>query len=184
MSRQAPRPSGTARLFLAVWPPDHVVEALVALRRKDQRGVRFVPPDDWHVTLRFLGQERVEAVVDALDGAGPLPPAHARLGPGVDVMFGRAVVVPVRGVDLLAAAVIAPTRHLGEPPRLPFAGHLTLARLHKGAGQPPVVGALVGGEFDVGELALVESRLQPDRARYSTVHSWPVGPQSPAPPAT
>ena len=37
-----------ARLFFAVWPPDDVVEGLTALRRKDQRGVRFVRPENWH----------------------------------------------------------------------------------------------------------------------------------------
>ena len=44
-----------SRLFVAVWPPDEVLEELRALPRKDERGVRFVHPDSWHITLRFLG---------------------------------------------------------------------------------------------------------------------------------
>ena len=44
------------RLFVAVWPPEEVVAELTALPRKDGRGVRFVAPENWHVTLRFLGQ--------------------------------------------------------------------------------------------------------------------------------
>ena len=161
------------RLFLAVWPPDEVVAALTALRRKDQRGVRFVAPDNWHVTLRFLGEAHVDAVIEALDGVD-LPPAQVRLGPGVDVLDGRALVLPVAGLDTLAAAVIARTKHLGQPPRKRFNGHLTLARLKPHAAMPPALGALAGGEFDVEEIALVQSRLRPEGARYEALHAWPV----------
>jgi 2'-5' RNA ligase len=44
-----------ARLFIAVWPPDDVAAELSSIHRKDQRGVRFVEPETWHITLRFLG---------------------------------------------------------------------------------------------------------------------------------
>mgnify|MGYP000679834760 CR=1 FL=1 len=54
------------RLFLAVWPPEDTVSELMALRRKDQRGVRFVAPERWHVTLRFFG-ELAEPVAEDLD---------------------------------------------------------------------------------------------------------------------
>jgi 2'-5' RNA ligase len=61
------------RLFLAVRPPEDVVAELMSLRRKDQRGVRFVRPEQWHVTLRFLGDadiDEVELVRSRLDPAG------------------------------------------------------------------------------------------------------------------
>jgi 2'-5' RNA ligase len=162
-----------ARLFVAVWPPEHVAEELTALPRKDERGVRFVRPDNWHVTLRFLGETDPRAVVDALDGA-TLPPARARVGPGVDVLADRAIVVPVAGVDELAAAVVGATASLGEPPRKRFVGHLTLARLKRSARMPKALGAMVQAEFDVEEIALVQSRLHPDGARYETLSTWPV----------
>ena len=41
---------------------------------------------------------------------------------------------------------------------------------------PVALGALVGGEFDVDEIALVQSRLDPEGARYETLHTWPLGP--------
>ena len=43
-----------ARAFVALWPPEEIVVRLEGLHRKDQRGVRFVRPENWHVTLRFL----------------------------------------------------------------------------------------------------------------------------------
>ena len=163
-----------ARLFVAVWPPDAVVEHVRSLRRKDQRGIRFVPPENWHMTLRFLGESDEREVVDALDGfdrGDPSPPV-ARLGPAVDVMGGRALVIPVTGLDELARAVERATKHLGEPPRKRFVGHLTLARCARGARMPEVLGAPFADEFPVAEIALVQSRLEPTGARYETVGTW------------
>jgi 2'-5' RNA ligase len=163
-----------ARLFLAVWPPDDVAEALTALPRKDQRGVRFVRPENWHVTLRFIGQADPHEVIDALDGA-TLAETTARLGPAVDVIAERALVVPVAGLDAIARTVIERTREIGRPPRKRFVGHLTVARLKPHARMPHALGLLVSAEFDVAEVALVQSRLDPQGARYETLHTWAVG---------
>ncbi len=160
-------------MFIAVWPPEEVAEELRTLPRKDQRGVRFVPEANWHITLRFLGEADPDAVIHALDRV-EFAPTLARIGPGVDVMSDRALVVAVSGVDQLALAVTERTRHLGEPPRKRFVGHLTVARLKPHAAMPRALGAYVTAEFNVTEVALVRSRLDPDGARYDTVASWPV----------
>jgi 2'-5' RNA ligase len=162
------------RLFIAVWPPEEVVAELTTLPRKDQRGVRFVPPENWHVTLRFLGDADPDDVIDALDGV-ELPGARVRVGPGVDAFDERALVVPVVGLAELAESVIDATRHLGQAPRRRFAGHLTIARVKPTAPMPPVIGAYVSAGFLVDEVALVHSRLYPDGARYETIETWPVG---------
>ncbi len=163
-----------ARLFVAVWPPEDVTATLTALPRKDQRGVRFVGADNWHVTLRFLGEAHPEEVIEALDRAA-FPAARARLGPAVDVLAERALVVPVDGLDGLARAVISCTQHIGRPPPKRFTGHLTLARLKRHAHMPHALGMLVEAGFDVDEVALVQSRLDPQGARYETLQAWPVG---------
>jgi len=161
------------RLFVAVWPSDDAVEELRALRRKDQRGVRFTTPEQWHVTLRFFGDADPDRVSTALDDAF-LPQCTARLGPGVDVKGERTVLVPVEGVDPLAAAVAEVTASIGEPVRPQFLGHLTLARLARGATPPPVVGSYVWAEWPVDEIALVRSRLGPEGSRYDTLATWPT----------
>jgi len=163
-----------ARLFVAVRPPEDVVSELMSLRRKDQRGVRFVPPESWHVTLRFLGEAHIDEVERALDRA-VLPASTAMIGPAVDVLGERALVVPVSGLDALAHEVIAATRSVGDPPpKRRFSGHLTIARVKRDVPMPPALGAMVDGEFAVDEVELVRSRLEPEGARYDTVASWPV----------
>lgn len=161
------------RLFIAAWPSEEVIGLLRELPRKDHRGVRFVPPERWHVTLRFLGDVDLDTVVTSLDGFGETAPV-ARLGPGVDLLGERSLVVPVTGLDRLAQAVIARTSHLGEPPARRFVGHLTLARLRPGAKMPPALGMFVSGEFAVTEVCLVASRLRPGGAEYDTISAWPL----------
>jgi 2'-5' RNA ligase len=167
-----------ARLFIAVWPTDDVAAELTSLHRKDQRGVRFVRPENWHITLRFLGDSNPDDVTDALDGTS-LAAARARLGPAVDLLDERALVVPVQGLDSLARTVNARTAHIGEPPRKRFIGHLTIARVKPRVPMPRTIGALVSAAFDVDEIALVRSRLDPDGARYETIQTWPTGGQTP-----
>lgn len=147
----------------------------MTLPRKDQRGVRFVPPSNWHVTLRFLGEADVDEVVDALNSV-TLPSATATLAPGVDVLSGRALAVDVDGLEELAAAVTECTAALGDPPpKRAFRAHLTIARLKGTPRLPRAMGASVSGTFDVGSVALVRSRLEPDGARYETLEEWPTG---------
>jgi 2'-5' RNA ligase len=159
------------RLFIAVWPPHDVVAVVAALHRDDRPGVRFVPPENWHITLRFLGDANITEVIDALRHC-TLTSTQAHLGPAVDVIAGRALVVPVEGLDSVAAQVARCTSHLGEPPRQRFRGHLTLARLKSHVPTPDVVGAPVTCDFDVGQISLVESHLGPHGARYETIKSW------------
>ncbi len=163
------------RLFLTLWLPDHATAALEELHRKDAKGVRFVPPGNWHVTLRFLGNCDPGEVVASIDGVG-LPAADARLGPAVDLLRRDHLVVAVKGIDELAAAVVNATSDIGDPPpKRAFFGHVTLARLKKHANMPRVLGEPVSAEWPVREIALVQSRLHPDGARYETLHTWPVG---------
>lgn len=167
------------RLFLAVWPPDHVVEELRGIRRKDQNGVRFLHPDTWHITLRFFGDVAMDEVIAALEGLDE-PRVSARLGPGVDVLSGRSLIVPVHGLDDLAAAVARRTADVGDAPRPRFIGHLTLARLKPRAVMPPALGAFIESDFIVDEIALVSSRLHPDGARYTTEFTWPLAADDPS----
>jgi 2'-5' RNA ligase len=161
------------RLFVALYPSDDVVEELRALRRKDQRGVRFVDPETWHVTLRFLGDADDREVDERLARAD-LPASTARIGPGVDVLGQRSLIVPVHGVDELARSVRAATAGLGETDPKRFVGHLTLARLKPGASLPTTLGAPISGEFEVREITLVASRLKPDGAQHTRRSSYPV----------
>jgi 2'-5' RNA ligase len=172
------RPGATllvmSRLFLAVWPTANVVEMLTELPRKDQQGVRFVAPENWHATLRFLGEADIDNVCEAMNRA-ELPAAVARVGPAIDMLGTHSAMAPVNGIDALSAAVVEATAGIGSlNPRPTFTGHITVARVKRGAIVRKVVGMLCQAEFEVDEVALVESRLHPDGARYATVTTWPT----------
>ena len=163
-----------SRLFVCLWPPEEVVSLLEELHRKDQVGARFVRPENWHVTLRFIGNADPNDVAAALDTA-QWEPATVDLGPAVDVGNGRVLFVPADGADALAAEVGRVTRHLGDEPIRPrFLGHVTLARLKKRANMPRALGALINASWIPREIALVESTLRPDGARYDTLATWSV----------
>ena len=159
------------RLFVAVWPPDEVLDRLAALPRRAVPGLRWTGRDQWHVTLRFLGAvDDVAPVVEAL-GSLDVPETEAVLGPAVG-RFGRRVLqVPVAGLDELAGAVLRATSHLGRPPDdRPFAGHLTLARVAKGAdvGLGWLAGTPVDARWTVREYCLVESRVSAGTRQYDS----------------
>ena len=162
----------TERLFVAAWPDAATAALLGDMPRPDQPGVRWVRPEHWHVTLRFLGECDRDAVVERLSTAAP-PTARAVLGPAVD-RLGPQVVVPVGGVDALAAAVHRATADIGQRSRRHFRGHLTLARTRRGA-TSTVVGHPVSGAFDVREIVLVRSELGATGSRYTTIAVYPTG---------
>ena len=168
-----------ARLFVAVWPPPDVVQAIATLPRPPVIGLRWTRPEQWHVTLRFLGWvEDVDPVSEALAAAtAELPPVEASVGPALGRFGGRVLHVPVEGLDPVATAVVNATADLGKPPEdRPFAGHLTLARVAKGVRVDlrPLVGEPVSGRWPVEEVTLVESRLSPAGARYEVIERHPL----------
>jgi 2'-5' RNA ligase len=167
------------RLFLAARPSgpacDAVAAALGGWPPPVEPGVRWVPLEQWHVTLRFLGRAEPEDVLGCLAGAG-LPAAVARLGPRVSRLGRSVVAVPAAGLDDLAAVVRRATAGVGEPPDpRPFAGHLTLARL-KGRPACGVAGAAVSASFPVGEVELVASVTDPAGAIHQVLARLPTGP--------
>ncbi len=171
-----------ARLFVAVWPPADVLDAVARLDRPPVAGVRWTGREHWHATLRFLGPvDDVAAVADGLrdglgiGGGGPLDAVEAVLGPAVGRFGHRVLHVPVAGLGEVADRVVALTEGLGRPPEdRAFAGHLTLARVAKGArvDLSRLAGEAVTGRWTVDDVCLVESHLAPTGARYEVLESF------------
>ncbi|MPY94155.1 MAG: hypothetical protein GEV08_14165 [Acidimicrobiia bacterium] len=187
-----------ARLFVAVWPPAEVVGRLEALERPERPGVRWTGPDQWHATLRFLGQAPLRRAVDAVAAVRGAV-ATVQLGP-VTARLGRGVLcLPAHGLDELAAAVLLATAAVGRPPQdRPFHGHLTLARAARGGGRKgrgsgrggqgaltDLVGAAFSAAFTVGEITLVRSVPGRGGHRYEVVAAAALegaGPRPAVPP--
>jgi 2'-5' RNA ligase len=177
------------RLFVGIWPPPAVCAVLAGLPRPADPDVRWTTPDQWHATLRFLGEVPDDDVAGLGAALGQVGVRHgprtARLGPATTRLGRGTLAVPLAGVDDLAAAVTSATAAFGRPaPPRAFAGHLTVAR---GRGRRPVPSPLTGHPVDapwpVAEVVLVRSRLDRAGARYDTVATVPLTGPPPAPPA-
>jgi 2'-5' RNA ligase len=169
-----------ARLFVAVWPPASFVPRLRELPRPARPGLRWTTEDQWHVTLRFLGQVGEIGIVPGVlaEAAALTPPVEARAGPSPHAL-GRGVwVLPVEGLQALAGRVAAATREIGQPPPdRSFRGHLTLARARRPAalsGLAELVPGELSARWRVTEITLVQSDLRPDGARYEVLARWPL----------
>ena len=166
------------RLFVAVWPPADVIDGLRGLERPPVHGVRWTTPDQWHVTLRFLGELPSASALSAAIHGIALPAATAVMGPSAARPSPALLWLPVAGLDDLAAAVIGATASLGELEERPFRGHLTLAR----AGRRAARGAFRGlpalglsARWEVEEVTVVRSTTGGPGARYEVIERFPVG---------
>jgi 2'-5' RNA ligase len=167
------------RLFVAVWPPESVVEMLLGFERRDVPDVRWTTELQWHVTLRFLGE--VEDPAPVADALGRVPGAlraegvgevRAALGPTTAWFPGRQVLqVPVAGLDALAAAVLDVSAPWGDPvDDHRFSGHLTLARARgRARGPASLAGASLSATWHVRAFELVSSTLGRGGSHYDTV---------------
>jgi RNA 2',3'-cyclic 3'-phosphodiesterase len=176
-------------MFVAVWPDAATKERLAGLDLGPEKGLRPVAPEQWHVTLRFLGEADealVPALADALHaGVGSVPaPVQCRLGPATAWFTGvRVLQLPAAGLGALAVAVrdatlpLVPATAAGE---LPFNGHLTLARAKGRRRAAPAARALAGIPFDatfpVDHVDLVVSTPSPHGHASAAVAQATVGP--------
>lgn len=167
----------TERLFVGVQPPSEVASVIASLERPALASLRWTTPEQWHVTLAFLGNVPVSTVGPlraalAAAAARVVARPEARLGP-VTQRVGRSILcVPVAGLDDLAATVQRALQEL-----LPdiggagaFHGHLTLARARGRQAVPAsMAGAPIEARWQVGEVDLVRSALDPSGARHTTL---------------
>jgi 2'-5' RNA ligase len=176
------------RAFVAVLPPDDVLDAVAGVARGLDLGdrARTTTRAQWHVTVQFLGNRAdIHAVAGVLDGL-TVCAADARLGGlGAFPRPRRATVLWIGladGADLFGAlaeevgARLAPLGH--ELEKRPYHAHLTLARLKDPADLRAVVetgpAGAVGPAWRVGEIVVYESRLRRSGAEYTPRATIPL----------
>lgn len=166
------------------------LSSLLSTLRPQVRGrVSWTRPENWHLTLKFLGEttpETVEAVEASL--AGVRTPAFALQAGGCgffpDIRRPRVAWLGlVRGgpeCAALARAVEGAVAPLGFPPEgRPFAAHLTLGRIKESAGQDwakvqSLAGAVEWPEVRLDRFVLWESRLHPGGPEYVALAEYPL----------
>lgn len=148
---------------------------------------RRVPSENWHLTLRFLGNVAPDSVARLRRELG-----REGLGGPFEITFGALGAFPrpkrarviwlgvTRGeepLQRLAATVESRVRAAGLPPEdRPFSPHLTLSRLRDpsdvarliASPRPPVVA------LPVHELVLFRSHLGAGPPRYEAVERFPL----------
>ena len=191
-----PSPAGW-RLFVALELPDEVLALLEQLIGHWQTGwpgqIRWVPPANLHLTLKFLGNcppEQAGPIADRLAGRVPqhLPIALSteRVGVFPGWTAPRVVWLGLTGdltrLSHLQRAVEEGLIELGFPAeRRPFRPHLTLGRVRDGT--PDGVRRRIGDlarraarpdpiAFTAGRVSLMRSHLGRSGATYDRLASW------------
>ena len=179
------------RLFVALEVPAAVRENLASLLqmlRAVSPQTRWVRPENLHVTLKFIGevpQTKLAGIRDALSGVrskqlvtldfrglGFFPnEKHPR------VFWAGIVASP--NLKTLAADIDGATEKLGIPrEQRPFSPHLTLARFEPPRLPEKLRAAIQEnaerdfGSLHSGKFHLIESKLKPSGAEYTTVESF------------
>jgi RNA 2',3'-cyclic 3'-phosphodiesterase len=185
------------RLFLAISLDPSVrdaVSAALAELRTAAPQIKWVRAENLHVTLKFLG-ETPQAKLDALQSALSMIrlPGAIQLdfrGLGFFPNEKRAKVLWLGmnaspNLPELAAAIDHAAHSLGFPLEdRPFTPHLTLARFST-PGLPqalsePVrkISAQSFGSQTATNFNLIESKLKPSGAEYTTLHSFRFAPEA------
>lgn len=187
----------SARLFVAIDPPDDVRERLAvaagALRRAlgaagMARAFRWVTPANFHITIRFIGaveDHDVDAVVQAMGADVEIEAIDVRIGSlATFPPSGRPRVLqaPVANESGRLAALRAEVdRRVGrwcapEAPDRPFTPHLTLARVRdRAAIDRAAFRAVCDGaawpesRFRVSTVTLYHSDTRPEGPAYSVL---------------
>jgi 2'-5' RNA ligase len=129
------------RLFVALALPA-ALKAQLALLAGGIPGARWVPPENYHLTLRFIGEVeswRAQEVDDALAGIRAPGFELSLRGLGTFEKGGRISALWVgaeknEGLAFLQAKVETALQRAGfEPERRRFAPHVTLARTERAA---------------------------------------------------
>jgi 2'-5' RNA ligase len=185
--RQDVRP---LRLFVAVEIPeeakDEAWRAVVPWKERFP-DARWVPRENWHVTLKFLGSTRpplTEWVRERIAGVARESAAfEARLvGLGAFPSPRRARVLWAgledgAAMTRLAGALEAAFAPEFKPEARPFRPHLTVARSEPPLGLPKEFGETVleGGRFGVGALILFRSHLRRPAPAYERLATFSLG---------
>lgn len=183
------------RLFIAIDIPESAYKAFAPLRAGDM-GWRWTAADQFHLTLRFLGDvpedditsvaEHIDAHFDPLAGEPRLSGEGLTVFPShrnPRVLIER--ITSARWLDDLHDQIKAGVQAAGfEAEERPYIPHLTLARIKHSS--PQDVRAFIKRHDAAGRLSsieaqafhLYESDLKPGGAVHHVRHTWPLREQS------
>lgn len=175
------------RLFTGLEIPPDIAQALAGLRG-GLPGARWIDPENYHITLRFIGDidHAMARDIDALLGEIHRRPLTVTLdtlasfgGSKPRAVFARAV--PSSEIADLQAAHERRVRRAGLPPeKRKFTPHVTLARLRDAspldvAGYLAIQGAFRAIRFTAARFVLFSSRGSVGGGPYIVEAAYPLG---------
>ncbi len=159
-------------LFSALLPPDDVVEQVAAALGEPGGGLRWEPPERWHVTLAYYGHDdvgtRAAWLADRLAGRA-----------AVDVRLEKAATFPGVLWLTVAGAELTPLAHAAgaDAEARPYTAHLTLARFPREDSGPAArwterLARFTSRRWTAGEVALMTSEREPGGPRYRVARAF------------
>ena len=157
-----------ARAFISA-PLDQKTEERLLRLDRGQADIKWIQPKQWHITMQFFDSVNLDELCDRFARI-EAQQATGVLGPRVTQLGHRNLVVPVRGLSLVADHVRKSTGQLAPKDQLPFSGHITLGRTGR-TSVPEILGADVRGSFRVERLLLIESVIGSTGAIHTVIDS-------------
>ncbi len=176
------------RLFVALELPEDVKARLKAwLGQPKARDWRWTSPDQWHVTLAFLGEVPEGAFEPlctelaklefgtlnlALGSAGGFPDARAAKVAWVGLLGDILTLSRMQQSVVAACKPYAPRIDLK-----PFHAHVTIGRSRLAYGLPlPLPSHAPVGHWCSSEFSLIKSTVGHEGSMYQTLKSFPASP--------
>ena len=184
------------RLFVAVDIDSHIRDRIEQIQRQLQhdlnlrsREIKWVRPEQIHLTLKFLGEVRDEMLTKVCESVTQTAAECRNFDLHVQGMgvFGRPARVVWAGTEAcpplikLQATLDGAFEKIGwDKEQRPFAGHLTMCRVKTAAAGKKLAAAIdpwkdeVFGTVWVDKVVLYESRLSSAGPEYSAVCTAPL----------
>ena len=191
--------TGAVRLFVAIVLPDEVKDKIEKTQGEMRRalssgGVRWTRREQFHLTLKFLGNveiSRVAELTESLRNAcldfTALRLRAGRIGFFPDMRRPRVVWAGVRDekdiLPRLQLAIETATENFTkERPEGKFAGHVTLGRIQRIQRQQAEILTRLAlsmeerffGDWVAGQVELIRSELSSSGSHYTTIAAIPL----------
>ena len=193
-------PADHLRLFVAISIPEPVRDEIIRVQQELQPLVprdvaRWARSDQFHLTLRFLGDVPADGVEDLKQSVGavcrnarPLSLRAKGVGFFPNPRSPRVIWVGINDragqlVDLQQQIETAVGQFSSEPGEKNFTGHVTLGRLKNPkpadirdlAARAQSLEKRLFGEWTAHEIEIIRSELSPAGARYTSLAAFPLG---------
>ncbi|MFI5588561.1 RNA 2',3'-cyclic phosphodiesterase [Amycolatopsis sp. NPDC051758] len=159
-------------LFSALVPPDDVVEAVAGALGEPDDGLRWEPPERWHVTLAYYGH-------DDLDVRGAWLAGRLAGRRAVDVRLEKAATFPGVLWLTVAGSELTPLAHAAgaAAEARPYVAHLTLARFPRedpGLAErwTKSLSNFTSRSWTATSVVLMTSEREPGGTRYRVARSF------------